>query len=128
MTRPAGSLEFEMADVIDFEIIAENIPQVVIVLDRQLQIVWANKKAAEVAGQDPVGGTCYRLYQGRETPCQGCHTLQTFETGATIPNQSTVRYEDGSCRHFDGFTAVVGREADGTISLVAEVAGELPLL
>ncbi len=118
-----------MHSPINFEPVLANISQVVIVLDPELNIVWANKKATEAAGEkDPVGQKCHEIYQGRESPCPGCHTLKTFETGEMIPNQSTVTYEDGSCRYFDGFTVVVGRDDQKEVSLVAEVAGEVPKL
>ena len=113
---------------IEFEAIVREISQVVIILDRELNIVWANKKAAEVAGVNPVGHKCYKLYMDNDGPCEGCHTLETFNTGKTIPNKSTVRYEDGSKRHFDGFTTVVGWNEGGGITLVAEIAGEVPSL
>lgn len=114
-----------MVQDIDFEAIVANIAQVVIVLDPDLTIVWANRNAAEAAGQDPEGKKCYRLYQGRDSPCRGCHTLETFRTGEMIPNKSTVTYEDGSRRRFDGFTIPVKRDDQGRVSLVAEVAGEV---
>jgi PAS domain-containing protein len=110
---------------IDFETIVAHIAQVVIVLDPNLTIVWANRNAAEAAGRDPTGLKCYRIYQGRETPCDRCHTLKTFRSGEMIPNQSTVTFEDGSQRRFDGFTIVVGRDEQGEVSLVAEIAGEV---
>lgn len=117
-----------MSEPMDFEKIVQEISQVVIILDRDLNIVWANKKAAEVAGTDPMGHKCHKLYMDNESPCTGCHTLETFRTGRTIPNQSTVRYEDGSERHFDGFTTVVGRDGKNEVTLVAEIAGEVPEL
>ena len=117
-----------MSAKIDFERIVKEISQVVIVLDPELNIVWANKKAAEVAGTDPVGRKCHRLYMDKDKPCDGCHTLETFKTGETIPNKSTVKYEDGRERYFYGFTTVVGRDEQGNITLVGEIAGEVPKL
>lgn len=113
---------------LDFAAIVQHICQVVIIVDPELTIVWANQQAAQVAGCHPVGHKCYRLYQGRDTPCDNCHTLESFASGRTIPNQSTVTYADGSQRHFDGFTLVVARDAAGQPSRVAEVAGEVPAL
>ena len=110
---------------IDFEAITDTISQVVIVLDPELTIVWANKSAAEAAGTDPVGHKCYRIYQGRNSPCEGCHTLKTFGTGEMVPNTSTVTYADGTRRRFDGFTLPVARDEQGRVSLVAETAGEV---
>ena len=117
-----------MRGKIDFEGIVKEISQVVIVLDSELNIVWANKKALEAAGTDPVGHKCHKLYMGNDKPCNGCHTLETFKTGETIPNKSTVKYQDGSERYFDGFTIVVHRDEQGKITLVGEIAGEVPML
>jgi PAS domain-containing protein len=117
-----------MQEKIDFESIVREISQVVIVLDPELNIVWANKKAAEAAGTEPVGHKCHKLFMGNNKPCNGCHTLETFKTGETIPNKSTVKYEDGSEKYFDGFTIVVGRDEQGKITLVGEIAGEVPKL
>ncbi|MEF8889645.1 MAG: hypothetical protein V5A14_06350 [Desulfohalobiaceae bacterium] len=114
-----------MQQNIDFEAIVANIAQVVIVLDQNLTIVWANRKAAEAAGGDPAGQKCFWLYQGRDSPCEGCHTLRTFRTGEMVPNQSTVTYEDETRRRFDGFTIPAGRDEQGKVSLVAEIAGEV---
>lgn len=114
-----------MTTEIDFEAIVQGIAQVVIVVDEDLRIVWANRQAEQVAGGDPVGRHCYAVYQGRQTPCQGCHTLKTFASGQSIPNTSTVTDETGGKRFFDGFTLVVQRDGQGRPLLVAEVAGEL---
>ena len=115
-----------MQQLIDFEAVVTHISQVVIVLDSELTIVWSNPQAAEAAGgKDPRGQKCYQIYQDRDSPCPGCHTLQTFATGEMIPNISTVTSADGRCRYYDGFTVVVGRDAQGRITLVAEVAGEV---
>ena len=109
---------------IDFEKITKILPEVIIVLDKELNIVWANKKAEEVALEPPLGKKCYKVYMERETPCENCHTLKTFETGENIFNESQVNYPDGSSKKFEGYTAVASSDEDGNPLLVAEIARE----
>jgi signal transduction histidine kinase len=49
-----------------------------------MKIIWANKTAVDAAGmasEDLVGSTCYQLFVGRNTPCDGCPTLRSKESG-----------------------------------------------
>lgn len=61
--------------------IFDGISDIISVQDRDLNIVLANKKIAELRDttQDAlVGRKCYQMYFERETPCDGCPVLQTF--------------------------------------------------
>lgn len=110
---------------IDFEKITEILPEVIIVLDKKLNIVWANKKAEEAALEPPLNRKCYKVYMKRNSPCENCHTLKTFENGKNIFNLSEVNYEDGSVKKFEGYTAVAAYDDDEKPLLVAEIAREV---
>lgn len=114
-----------MKTAIDFEKITEILPEVIIVLDRDLNIVWANRKAREVALSSPLREKCHKVYMKRDTPCENCHTLQTFKTGENIVNVSEVNYPDGSVKKFEGYTAVAALDEDNRPALVAEIAREV---
>ncbi|MFO7752064.1 MAG: PAS domain-containing protein [Desulfobacteraceae bacterium] len=107
---------------INFEKITDILPEVIIVLDKDLNIVWANEKAREAALLPPLHEKCYRVYMDRDTPCENCHTLKTFETGKNISNVSQVNYPDGSVGKFEGYTAVAAVDENGGPALVAEIA------
>jgi len=52
-------------------------------VNRDLEILWANKAAADSAGKSPeemVGCKCYALWADPEKPCEGCPTIRAFET------------------------------------------------
>jgi len=51
-------------------------------IDREMTILWVNQKVRDTfPDQEPVGQKCYRLYEGRDTPCEECATRQAFVTG-----------------------------------------------
>ncbi|MEJ2655681.1 MAG: PAS domain S-box protein [Desulfobacterales bacterium] len=53
-------------------------------VDTDMKIIWANKTAVDASGlapEDLVGKTCYQLFVDRDTPCKGCPTLRSKETG-----------------------------------------------
>jgi PAS domain S-box-containing protein len=53
-------------------------------VDKDMKIIWANKKTVDESGmahKDLVGKTCYQVVWGRNTPCEGCPTLRSKETG-----------------------------------------------
>jgi PAS domain S-box-containing protein len=53
-------------------------------VDTDMKIIWANKAVVEASGMAPeelVGKTCYQLFIRRDTPCEGCPTLKSKETG-----------------------------------------------
>ncbi|MGE4519831.1 MAG: PAS domain-containing protein [Desulfobacteraceae bacterium] len=112
-------------NTIDFEKITEILPEVIIVLDKELNIVWANKKAEETALEPPLNKKCYKVYMKRNTPCENCHSLKTFETGENIFNVSRVDYPDGSSKKFEGYTAVAAVDENNRPVFVAEIAREI---
>ncbi|MBE9542426.1 MAG: PAS domain-containing protein, partial [Proteobacteria bacterium] len=52
-------------------------------MDKDLNIIWANKIAKEVFGNDIIGKKCYETYHQRKEPCEPypCLTLKAFRDG-----------------------------------------------
>ena len=53
-------------------------------IDKDMKIIWANKTTAmelNISSEDLVGHTCYELFVGRDTPCNGCPAVIARETG-----------------------------------------------
>jgi len=52
-------------------------------VDKDMKIIWANKATAiglDMSPEDIVGQTCYKLFIGRDRPCEGCPTVRARET------------------------------------------------
>ena len=55
----------------------------VVYLDSRLQILWVNQAACDLIGESPgdiVGRQCYRVWKGRNDPCEVCPVRETFKT------------------------------------------------
>ncbi len=53
-------------------------------VDRNMRVIWANRRATDELGvtpEDVTGQTCYHLFVGRDTPCEGCPTKRALSTG-----------------------------------------------
>jgi PAS domain S-box-containing protein len=62
-------------------------------IDKDMKIIWANKTTAmelNISPENMVGHTCYELFVGRDTPCNGCPTVMARETGKI---ERTVMYQ-----------------------------------
>jgi PAS domain S-box-containing protein len=62
-------------------------------VDKDMKIIWANKATAmelDISSEDLVGQTCYKLFIGRDTPCEECVTVKARETGK---NEQSVIYQ-----------------------------------
>ena len=56
----------------------------IMLVDTELRIVWANKTAIETINVDPenlVGRTCHKAFQNSEQPCLGCPTVEAIASG-----------------------------------------------
>jgi signal transduction histidine kinase len=61
------------------EVIVDATPASLVVLDRSMRIVRANRMAERVHGRDLVGARCYQALAGRCESCTRCPALATFD-------------------------------------------------
>ena len=109
--------EFKKSRFLDF------LSEHVIFHDVNLNILWANKAASDslnLSADKIVGGNCYKLWHGRETPCDICPVLVAKETGKE--SSSEVTTPDGRICFIIGFP-VYGD--DGTLIGMAELTREI---
>ena len=52
-------------------------------VDENFRIIWANKTTLELdmSPEDVIGQTCYKVFAGKDTPCEGCPNLKSRQTG-----------------------------------------------
>ncbi|MDY7000759.1 MAG: ATP-binding protein [Thermodesulfobacteriota bacterium] len=66
------------------KVILDSSIDMIMLVDTQMRMVWANKKAAEVVNKEPEdlrGHTCYNFFQDTGKPCSGCPLEKAMETG-----------------------------------------------
>ena len=116
-------VEGELADIgVKQAAIMASFPGVLDVVDRELTVLWANETARQFAQGDPLGEKCYRVYRGRDKPCEDCQVLETFKTGKPAQREQKIRLADGTTEYFDIKTSVVKSDKDGNPTQVLECA------
>ena len=86
----------QLADSRHFlELLLDSIDQRVVVTDPQLYIVKANAAAVRLHGRPLVGEPCYRAFEDRDRPCDGCPVQATFHGGHPASAERAQRTVDG---------------------------------
>jgi PAS domain S-box-containing protein len=101
----------------------DHIPLDVIVIDRNFTIVEANKQARKTY-PDWRNKHCYELFYSRKKECAGCAAVKTFQDGKTRIEQSEIKGEDGSTRHYMVHVSAY-KDKDGNIPYVIEMANDI---
>lgn len=94
---PRRILEDELARLTEEKtLILDSLSELVVFLDRDLHVIWANRAAGESVGKDPralFGAKCYEIWHGRRSPCKGCPVVQAIATGQ--PSSGEIASPDG---------------------------------
>ena len=71
-------------------------------MDKDLNILWANRTAKKTFGDDIVGRKCYEVYHGRKEPCELhlCPALEAFQDGNVHDREVRVKGKDGKMINF----------------------------
>ncbi|MGD9082150.1 MAG: PAS domain S-box protein [Desulfobacterales bacterium] len=93
-------------------------------MDKDLNIIWANKIAKEVFGNDIIGKKCYEVYHQRKVPCEPypCLTLKAFQDGKIHEHDTQVIDKDGKEIFFHCTANVALRDKEGKPTAVLEIS------
>jgi PAS domain S-box-containing protein len=95
-------------------------------VDKDLKVLWANKAAAaglEMSAEDLKGRSCYEIFIGRNTPCEGCPTVKAIETGQiqrAVMHQPRMKGMDGES-YWDAYCVPI-RNSTGEVLSYLEVS------
>jgi len=66
-------------------------------MDKELNIIWANETAKKIFGNDIIGKKCFEVYHKRNRPCEPypCLTLKTFQDGKVHEHYTEVIDKNG---------------------------------
>ena len=96
-------------------------------VDRNLQILWANQKAKKMFGRDIVGKSCCEALYGKKEMCgsqtsSSCLTRKAFKSKSLIRCQSLkLKVKGGDVKYFEGTAKVVSRDNDGKPLLIVKI-------
>ena len=108
-----------------YQAMLESVDAYITLVDRNLMVLWANKKAKEIFGQDIIGKSCCESLYGRKELCgdeSSCMTRHAFRNGSIAKRHSLKMMTKGdSDRYFDGTARVVSWDNNGKPSVVVKV-------
>jgi len=96
-------------------------------MDKDLNILWANENAKKIFGNDIVGKKCYEVYHKRTDPCEPypCITLKVFQDGKQHEHETQVIDKDGNTIFFHCTANVALRDKEGKPSEVLEISRDI---
>lgn len=96
-------------------------------LDKDLNIVWANKTAKGIFSNNIVGRKCYEVYHKRRRPCEPypCITLKAFKDGKIHEHDTHVLDKNGKVIHFHCTANVVLKDEEGKPMAVLEISRDI---
>ncbi len=109
------------------ELLFERAPSYITVLDRDLEIVRANRKMRETFGR-AWGSRCYQVYKRRDRPCRECPALMVFEDGQDHTSTQVGMSASGEETHYVVTASPLSREAgdpNGRVNFVIEMATDV---
>ena len=100
-------------------VVTEGIQELILMHDRNLTALWANRAAGDSIGMKPqhiVGRHCYELWHQRSEPCVVCPVIRAMETGVQAEND--VFTPDGRAFYIKGYPV---RDEKGNVTGAIEV-------
>jgi len=105
------------------EMLLEEMPCGIVVIDPDWRIVQHNRAFGEVYG-DSVGKPCFQVYKDRGTPCPDCAAKETFSDGKPRVLEESGTDRKGQTIHYLAKLAPL-RDAGGEITHVAAITTDL---
>jgi PAS domain S-box-containing protein len=96
-------------------------------MDKDLNIIWANKVAMDAFGNDIIGKRCYEVYHKRTEPCEPypCLTLKAFQDGGGYEHDTQVIDKDGKIIYFHCTANVALKDEEGKPTAVIEISRDI---
>ena len=104
-----------------------SIPDHMSIMDKDLNIIWANETAMRLFGNDIIGKKCYEVYHRRTSPCkpQPCVSLKAFKSGKSHTHTTEVTTQDGISLQYHCTANVALRDSDGKPTAVLEISRDV---
>ncbi len=107
--------------------VLKRIAQPICVIDKDMDILWANEAAEKLFGQGIVGRKCYQVYFLRGEPCepQPCPAMKVFHEGSAHEHEAAVLDQQGRQRYFHCTCSVALWDEQGRPAAVVQVSQEI---
>ncbi|MCX6689280.1 MAG: PAS domain-containing protein, partial [Methanoregula sp.] len=105
----------------------QSIPDHMSMMDKDLNIIWANDTAKQYFGNDLVGRKCYEVYHERQNPCDPypCITLKAFQDGEIHRHETSLIDIHGQTHFFECSANVTLSDTCGKPVVVLEISRDI---
>jgi PAS domain-containing protein len=103
-----------------FRILLDTIPDAILLVSRDLKVMWSNEGATAFSQSKPTGIRCHELFHGSSSPCANCPAVKSYESG----HEENIQTSTPDGRQWD-IRAVPVRTEEGMIEGVIEVATDI---
>ncbi|MEW6067567.1 MAG: PAS domain-containing protein [Nitrospirota bacterium] len=93
----------------------------IIMMNRDLDIIWANDIAMKVFGEDFVGKKCNELFVREQYKTHPCLTFETFQDGKVHEEEIKMTDKDGREKYFHCTANVALKDKKGNPTTVIEI-------
>lgn len=99
----------------------------IVLLDKDLNIIWTNAAVKKIYGDDIVGKKCYEVYHQRKSPCEPypCPTIKALYDNQVHQYETMVEDKDGRLRYLHCVVNVALRDQQGHPEAVLEICREI---
>ena len=103
--------------------VLDSISEHVIYYNKDFEIKWANRTAADSVNLSPlelIGKKCYSIWQNRISPCENCPVLDALNTGKS--NSVEMATPDGRVWLVKGYPVYnINKEITGAVEITREI-------
>jgi DNA-binding CsgD family transcriptional regulator len=96
-------------------------------MDKDLNIIWANEATKNVFGDDIVGKKCFAVFHQRKKPCAPypCHVIRTFKAGKIHHQETNIVKDDGQTLTYYCTANVALKDESGKPKAIIEVCQDI---
>lgn len=115
--------EIETPEVLQdrYQILFDNTPCFVAIIDRNFRVLQANQKFRDTFG-DPSGRFCHQLYKQRPDVCDNCPAMGVFQSGEERQSRQVGVDIHGHETHYMVNATPLTRAPGGAVDTVMEIA------
>jgi len=105
----------------------QSIGDYVSMMDKDLNIIWANETAKKTFGDNIIGKKCYEAFHQKEEPCEPypCFTLKAFQDEKVHEHDTQLIDKDGKILSFHCTANVALKDKEGKPKAVLEISREV---
>lgn len=98
-----------------------------VMIDRDLNVIWCNEKAKESFAAACEGSKCHEVLCGNPWPCEPypCYALHTFRDGEIHSSETTLTTRDGQEKFFHCVANVALPDANGNPTAVLTILRDI---